>query len=73
MRAPNLVNDREARVSRIVAEALVRRQGPLRIASRATRMGLSPILTRAMIVACGATSLDSDGAPRRQPVEACPA
>jgi len=73
MRAPNPVEDRETRVSRIVAEALVRRQGPLRIASRATRMGLSPILTRAMIVACGATSLDSDGAPRRQQGEACPA
>ena len=73
MRAPNPVEDRETRVSRIVAEALVRRQGPLRIASRATRMGLSPNLTRAMIVACGATSLDSDGAPRRRQGEACPA
>lgn len=73
MRAPIPADDREPRVSRVVAEALVRRQGPLRIAARATRMGISPILTRAMIVACGATSLDSDAAPRRQPIEACPA
>lgn len=72
MRAPTPV-DREIQVSRIVAEALVRRQGPLRIAARATRMGLSPILTRAMIVACGATSLDSDGGPRRRAGKPCPA
>lgn len=73
MRAPIPAEDREIRVSRLVAEALVRRQGPLRIATRATRMGLSPILTRTMIVACGAASLDSNSAPPRRPGEACPA
>jgi hypothetical protein len=73
MRAPIPAEDREIRASRVVAEALVRRQGPLRIAARATRIGISPILTRAMIVACGATSLDSDGASHRQPAEACSA
>ncbi len=66
MRAPSPAEERETRVSRVVAEALVRRQGPLRIANRATRLGLSPTLTRAMIVACGASALDADHLPARQ-------
>jgi hypothetical protein len=67
MRAPIPAEDRSPRVSRVIAEALVRRQGPRRIVTRATRLGLSPVLTRALVVACGASALDADGPmPRRQ-------
>jgi hypothetical protein len=58
MRAPNPAEERTPRVSRVIAEALVRRQGPRRIVTRATRLGLSPVLTRALVVACGASALD---------------
>ena len=52
------------------AEALVRRQGPRRIVTRAARLGLSPVLTRAVVVACAASALDSDGiAARQRPAE----
>jgi hypothetical protein len=61
MRAPIPAEDRPPRVSRVIAEALVRRQGPRRIVTRATRLGLSPVLTRALVVACGASALDADG------------
>ena len=66
MRPPIPAEDRFPRVSRVVAEALVRRQGPRRIVTRATRLGLSPSLTRAMVVACGASALDADGLTARQ-------
>lgn len=67
MRAPNPVAERETRVSRVVAEALVRRQGPRRIVTRATRLGFSPTLTRAVVVACGASALDMESLqPRRE-------
>lgn len=66
MRAPNPVEVRETRVSRVVAEALVRRQGPRRIVTRATRLGLPPMLTRAVVVACGASALDVESLPARQ-------
>jgi hypothetical protein len=67
MRAPIPAEDRPPRVSRVIAEALVRRQGPRRIVTRAARLGLSPVLTRALVVACGASALDADGPmPRRQ-------
>lgn len=70
MRAPIPAEDRSPRVSRVVAEALVRRQGPRRIVSRASRLGLSPGLTRALIVACGASALDADGlAAQRRPAD----
>ncbi len=70
MRAPIRPEDRTPPVSRVIAEALVRRQGPSRIVTRATRLGLSPVLTRAVVVACGASALDSDGIVARQrPVE----
>ena len=65
MRAPIPAEDRFPRVSRVIAEALVRRQGPRRIVSRATRLGLSPGLTRALVVACGASALDADGLAAR--------
>ena len=60
MRAPIPAEDRTPRVSRVIAEALVRRQGPRRIVSRATRLGLSPLMTRTVVVACGASALDAD-------------
>jgi hypothetical protein len=63
MRAPNPAEDCTPRVSRVIAEALVRRQGPRRIVTRATRLGLSPTLTRALVVACGASALDADDLP----------
>jgi hypothetical protein len=66
MRAPSPAEDRVPPVSRVIAEALVRRQGPGRIVTRATRLGLSPVLTRAVVVACAASALDSDGITARQ-------
>lgn len=68
MRAPNPVEEREPRVSRVVAEALVRRQGPRRIVTRATRLGLSPVLTRAVVVACGASALDVESLTAKRDV-----
>ena len=65
MRAPFPVEDRTPPVSRVIAEALVRRQGPRRIVTRATRLGLSPVLTRAVVAACGASALDVDGLAAR--------
>ena len=70
MRSPIPAADRTPPVSRVIAEALVRRQGPLRIVNRANRLGLSPTLTRAVVAACGASALDADGlAARRRPVD----
>ena len=60
MRAPIPAEERIPPVSRVVAEALVRRQGPLGIATRAARLGLSPTLTRTVVLACGAAALDVD-------------
>jgi len=70
MRAPSPAENRVPPVSRVIAEALVRRQGPRRIVTRANRLGLSPMLTRAVVVACAASALDSDGiAAKRLPTE----
>src|SRR5215210_5207597 len=66
MRPPIPAEDRTPPVSRVIAEALVLRQGPRRIVTRATRLGLSPVLTRAVVVACAASALDSDGIVARQ-------
>lgn len=66
MHAPISAEDRTPPVSRVIAEALVRRQGPRRIVTRAARLGLSPVLTRAVVVACGASALDVDGLAARQ-------
>jgi hypothetical protein len=63
MRSPLPVEDRTPPVSRVIAEALVRRQGPRRIVTRATRLGLSPTMTRAVVVACGASALDAARLP----------
>jgi hypothetical protein len=69
MRAPTPAEERDTRASRIVAEALVRRQGPRRIVTRATRLGFSPTMTRALVVACGASALDVDHLPSRRQLE----
>ena len=61
MRAPLPVEERVPRVSRVVAEALVERQGPRRIVTQANQLGLPPVLTRALVVACGASALDTTG------------
>jgi len=66
MGAPTQDDERVSRVSRVVAEALVRRQGPRRIVTRATRLGFPLSLTRAVVVACGASALDVDGSPARR-------
>jgi hypothetical protein len=66
MHPPTPAEVRETPVSRVVAEALVRRQGPLRIVTRATRLGLSPTMTRAVVVACAASALDFNGVPERR-------
>ena len=66
MHAPVPAEDRSPRVSRVIAEALVHRQGPRRIVRQANRLGLPATLTRAVVVACGASALDTDGIPCRQ-------
>ena len=71
MHAPVPAEDRAPRVSRVIAEALVQRQGPRRIVKQANQLGLPPTLTRAVVVACGASALDIDiGSvpPRQRPV-----
>ncbi len=47
------------RPSRVVAEALVKRWGPKRIAVRANRLGFPAPLTEAMVVACSAAAIDT--------------
>ena len=66
MRSPLPAEERIPPVSRVIAEALVLRQGPRRIVTRATCLGLSPVLTRAVVVACAASALDRDGIVARQ-------
>ena len=58
------------RPSRVVAEALVKRHGPNRIAARAATLGCSPQLTQAMVAACCATAVDRTGTPKRRAVPA---
>ncbi|HEU5431902.1 MAG TPA: hypothetical protein VFU81_09570 [Thermomicrobiales bacterium] len=53
------------RPSRIIAEALVQRHGPRRIAIRAAKLGLSVPLTEAIVVACSAASIDPFLLPHR--------
>jgi hypothetical protein len=57
MRPAPSSEDPTTRPSELIAEALVRRLGPRRIAIRAARLGLSPQLTHVMVAACGATAL----------------
>lgn len=52
MTAPLEADAAPLRPSRIIAEALVERQGPNQILARARRVGMSPGLTRAVVAAC---------------------
>lgn len=66
MRPVTRIEDPTPRPSQLIAEALVQRLGPRRIAKRAARLGCSPQLTHVMVVACGATALharDQDQRP----------
>ena len=53
------------RPSRVIAEALVQRHGPRRIAIRAARLGFSVALTEAIVVACSAAAIDPFLLPQR--------
>jgi hypothetical protein len=46
------------RPSQVIAEALLQRQGPGQIAARASSLGFSRSLTRAIVVACTSTATD---------------
>lgn len=46
------------RPSQVIAEALVQRQGPGAIAARASALGYSRSLTRAIVIACTSTAID---------------
>ena len=70
MRPTTTFEDSSPRPSRLVAEALVQRHGPRRIAASAAQLGLSPQLTRAMVAACCATAVDPSVASRRLTVAA---
>lgn len=67
--APSL-EDSTPRPSELIAEALVQRLGPRRIATRAARLGLSPQLTHVLVAACGATALQprEPDPPRSAPI-----
>jgi hypothetical protein len=49
----------------VIAEALVERQGPRQIVSRAAALGLSCQLTHAILAACCATAVDPARGRRR--------
>ncbi len=51
--------------SRVIAEALVDRQGPKQITARARRLGFPPSLTTAVVVACCSTAVDRPRTLRR--------
>lgn len=59
-----------ARPSQVIAEALVERQGPRQIVSRAAALGLSCQLTQAIVAACCATAVDPTRANHRRPCAA---
>ena len=58
MAPADMLSDEAPRASRLIAEALVKRHSPSRIAMKARRMGLSPQLTRTMVVACSAAAIE---------------
>jgi hypothetical protein len=64
MSAQPSLDDLVQRPSRVIAEALVARQGPKQIADRATALGLPRQLTQVILAACTATATDT--APRLQ-------
>jgi hypothetical protein len=51
--------DEATRPSQVIAEALLQRQGPGQITARASALGFSRSLTRAIVVACTSTATDS--------------
>jgi hypothetical protein len=51
--------------SRVIAEALVDRQGPKQITARARRLGFPAPLTTAVVAACCSTAVDRPRALRR--------
>jgi len=59
------IEETPPRPSRLIAESLIRRDGPRRIGTRAARLGFPPQLTCAMIAACGQTAIDPVAAQRR--------
>jgi hypothetical protein len=59
MRPAISLDESAPRPSELIAEALVQRLDPSRIAKRAARLGFSPQLTHVMVVACGATALQA--------------
>lgn len=59
MRPAKSLDESAPRPSELIAEALVQRLDPSRIAKRAARLGFSPQLTHVMVVACGATALQA--------------
>jgi hypothetical protein len=59
MRPATPFEDPTPRPSQLIAEALVERLGPRRIAKRAARLGFSPQLTHVVVIACGATANQS--------------
>lgn len=58
MAPSELPSDPSMRASRLIAEALVKRQSPSRIALKARRHGISRTFTRTMVVACGAAIME---------------
>jgi hypothetical protein len=58
---PISVKNEEAatRPSQVIAEALLQRQGPGQITARASALGFSRSLTRAIVIACTSTATDS--------------
>jgi hypothetical protein len=50
--------DSAPRPSQVIAEALVQRQGPGAITARASSLGYSQSLTRAIVCACTSTAVD---------------
>ncbi len=70
MRAPTGLETTTLRPSQVIAEALVGRHSPSQITSRAAKLGLPRPLTRAMVIACCATAVDTSTTPRRRAIAA---
>lgn len=67
MPAPTAHEKTPMRPSQVIAEALLERHSPSQITSRAARLGLPRPLTRAMVIACCATAVDTSSIPQRRP------
>ncbi len=59
MTIPVKSEEAATRPSQVIAEALLQRQGPGQITARASALGFSRSLTRAIVVACTSTATDS--------------